>query len=96
MWIHATPGSGISIEDYAVVIDPSDPTILYLANNYSGGLVYKCSDRGGSLIGTCLSGFFTYALAIDPSNSNIIYAGTGGGAIFKTTNGGVAVTSIQG
>ncbi|PIV30980.1 MAG: hypothetical protein COS35_03675, partial [Zetaproteobacteria bacterium CG02_land_8_20_14_3_00_50_9] len=34
------------------------------------------------------------SVAVDPTNSNIIYAGTDGGGVFKTTDGGVNWTQV--
>jgi hypothetical protein len=36
-----------------------------------------------------------YALAIDPTNSSILYTGTDGGGVFKSTDGGQQWTTIN-
>jgi photosystem II stability/assembly factor-like uncharacterized protein len=50
-------------------------------------------DGGATWTITALAGSFAgaasvHAVALDPSNPAIIYAGTAAGAVFKSTNGG--------
>lgn len=51
--------------------------------------LFKSADRGSHWvqIGSTLSGAQVYSIAIDPTNSNVLYAGTFQG-VFKSTNGG--------
>jgi photosystem II stability/assembly factor-like uncharacterized protein len=52
--------------------------------------VFKSTDGGATWSGTSL-GSTVWALAIDPQNPNILYAGTEsfyGGGVFKSTDGG--------
>jgi photosystem II stability/assembly factor-like uncharacterized protein len=70
-----------------MVIDPVTPTTLYLGLTW--GRVYR-SITGGENWNTASAGLpiaSVNALAIDPDDPNILYAGTSGG-VFKTTNGG--------
>ncbi len=78
-------------EEGSLLIDPDNPNILYHANDW----VYKSTDGGGSW--TAVSpqmGHGMYALAMDPQNSSVLYAGgrnssaTFDGALWKTTDGG--------
>jgi len=39
--------------------------------------------------------FIVYALGVDPNNPNIVYAGTNGPGVFKTTNGGQTWSEIN-
>ncbi|HSB04190.1 MAG TPA: BACON domain-containing carbohydrate-binding protein [Thermodesulfobacteriota bacterium] len=93
-WRDIVPSPGLHLVNFAVVIDPSDPSIFYLSNNYRGGVVFKVTGGGSDWNGTCLSGYFAYALAIDPTNTSIIYAGTNGG-VFKSTNWGESWSPIN-
>ncbi len=91
----------------ALVIDPNNSSILYSGGYqyyYDGTnytyyfIVSKSTDQGTSwerdtIIGTLNNLSCCYALAIDRSNSNIVYAGGNAGstpALFKTTNGGIS------
>jgi photosystem II stability/assembly factor-like uncharacterized protein len=56
--------------------------------------VYKSTDGGAtwSASGTGLT--YVYALAVDPIDSNTLYAGTNGG-VFKSTNGGTTWSAVN-
>jgi murein DD-endopeptidase MepM/ murein hydrolase activator NlpD/photosystem II stability/assembly factor-like uncharacterized protein len=84
----------------ALAIDPANPTTIYVGTYVHGGTeiggVFKSTDGGNnwSPKNTGLDDSLNVnALAIDSSNSNIIYAGTSpysffGGGVFKSTDGG--------
>ena len=76
----------------AIVIDPSNPSTLYVGTISFGGFnngVYKSTDSGASWnprnIGLTTADITS--LAIDPATPSTLYA-SGGGPVFKTTNGG--------
>ncbi len=82
-----------------VVVDPTNSNIVYLASGDKDGGdspsigVMKSTDGGLTWNTTGLQFAATSnrrigKLLMDPTNSNILYAGTSGG-IFKTTDGGV-------
>ena len=50
---------------------------------------------GGHWIDVGLANTEVYALAIDPSNPNILYAGTFGAGVFKSTDGGAHWTTLN-
>ncbi|MCX5976565.1 MAG: hypothetical protein NTV33_06990 [Coprothermobacterota bacterium] len=78
---------------YSLVIDPSNPQILYAGTLGSG--VFK-SSNGGTGWSASSSGLTNSAVmcqAIDPSNPQILYAGTFGGGVFKSSTGGGDWTS---
>lgn len=74
--------------------DPNNNMVFYTGGNYKDSLtlvmaVSKTTDGGTTwsrYLLTTTAGF-TYALAVDPTNSNILYAG-GNPALFKSTDGG--------
>jgi len=79
-----------------MVIDPNNQNIMYSGSNNLG--VFKTTDGGTtwSAINTGLTNTVIQALAISPSNSQVLYAGTGvGGGVFKTTNGGTSWTIMN-
>lgn len=89
----------------ALVIHPLDPNIMYTAG-VAGG-VWKSVDGGGSWfpLTDFLPNIAVNALAMDPSNFDVLYAGTGegynnrgrvrGAGIFKTTDGGATWTRLE-
>jgi photosystem II stability/assembly factor-like uncharacterized protein len=97
-WSPVGPGN-VGGRTRALIVDPRAPKTLY-AGGVAGG-VWKTTD--GGLSWTALDDFAANlavgSLAMDPSNSNIVYAGTGegyfnedavrGAGIFKTTDGGL-------
>jgi photosystem II stability/assembly factor-like uncharacterized protein len=83
----------------AMVIDPSDPNVMYAAGVRGG--VWKSTDAGANWLVTddLMANLAVSALAMDPTDPNILYAGTGEGVfggnssargegIFKTVDGG--------
>ena len=87
----------------ALAMDPNDSSTLYAATEafftkpkgFRG--LFKSTNAGESWvpIGRGLEDVITSrlrmtALAIDPTNSNIIYAATAGGGVFRTSDGGVS------
>jgi len=95
-WVEANAGLPASPNIGALAIDPVVPTTLY-AGTYRGG-VFKSTDEGATWVAanTGLTNTSIRALAIDPATPSTVYAagttdyqaGTNGGGIFKSTNGG--------
>lgn len=81
-----------NIRKGSLVIDPSNPEILYAAVETAGEIgkgVFKTTNGGGNWKGIN-RGLFkdVTGMAIDPENTEILYAGTFSRGVFKTTNGG--------
>ncbi len=98
-WNQITNGIRINWETRVAsfVIDPQNPNILYAGTGgFYGGTLYKSTDAGTNWKNLYRSESETpglrsgvISLAIDPFNTNIIYAGTAGrGVIIKSTDGG--------
>jgi photosystem II stability/assembly factor-like uncharacterized protein len=68
-------------------MDPTNPATVYAGAFGSG--VFKSTNSGASWGPAGMAGSNVFALAMDPTNLNIIYAG-GVGGVFKSTNGGVS------
>jgi photosystem II stability/assembly factor-like uncharacterized protein len=92
-WNNYNPPYG-SYATYALVIDPSDPSIFYISTNLRGDGVFKFTGWGITTTSTCLGSSHAYALAIDPTNPGFIYAGTDGGVI-RSTDGGDSCSAIS-
>ena len=94
--------SGLNTETiFDIAFVPTDPSIAYLGSRpttpgQSIGGVYKSTDGGISWTavnsGISLSTQYIYAIAIDPSNPSVIYAGSNGFdlgyPLYKSVNGG--------
>ncbi|GAF01462.1 VPS10 domain-containing protein [Saccharicrinis fermentans] len=105
-WIQRGPGN-IGGRTRCVVVDPDDPTkMTWFAGAVSGG-IWKTEDGGVSwdIISPDIPNLATVCLAIAPSNTNVIYAGTGegyynvdavrGDGIFKSTDKGNTWSVIE-
>ncbi|HEY2932105.1 MAG TPA: SBBP repeat-containing protein [Acidobacteriota bacterium] len=79
----------------ALVMDPSDSSILYAGTN--GGGVFKSVDAGATWtsINNGLGDLTIYALAVHPSSSSTLYAGTWRGGIYRSINAGGNWTAVN-
>jgi photosystem II stability/assembly factor-like uncharacterized protein len=101
-WSAALPGaqnfcSGQCFYDIAVAVNPSDANILNVGG--SPTLIAGRSTDGGNTFTTdaqSASGVHvdTHAIAIAPSNVNVLYLGTDGG-IYRSNDGGLNWTSLN-
>src|SRR5262249_11503291 len=69
----------------AVIVNPRESNTLYVGLNTGGG-VFK-SVNGGKSWSQILRGESVFALAVDPQDSNTVYATVGRG-VFKSVDGG--------
>jgi hypothetical protein len=90
-----TPGNQQNFGTAALVVDPQNPSTVYLGTEGWG--FYKSTDCGGTWTkantgrnGAELDGGSQWTLVIDPVDSNVLYTNIGFGTngIFKSTNGG--------
>jgi hypothetical protein len=96
-WTPLGPGN-IGGRTRALVIDPTNPAVLYAGG--VGGGVWKSVDSGASWVPIAddLANLAVASLVMDPGNPQALYAGTGegfsnvdairGAGVFKTTDGG--------
>lgn len=75
----------------ALAMAKANDNIQYLAASGSYGMIWKTTDAGNNWNPAGAVGTTVYALAVDPVNANIVYAG-GYSNIFRSTNGGVSWT----
>lgn len=102
-WSSLGPGN-VGGRTRALILDPRQPDTLY-AGGVAGG-VWKSTDGGLSwtALDDLAPNLAIGSLAMDPSSSQIVYAGTGegyfnedavrGAGIFKTTDGGLNWTQL--
>jgi photosystem II stability/assembly factor-like uncharacterized protein len=92
-WMSHSPEGGIV---WDVAVDPTNSGIVYAATNYSG--VYKSTNGGQNwlAINNGLTTSSLATIAVNPSNSSILFAGSSasGDGVFRSTNGGVFWTRI--
>lgn len=90
---------------YTLAVDPAQPNTIYAGgreanidgtntNNWGGG-AFKSTDGGKTwmAINRGLPEGWLYALAIDPDQPDVIYAGTHSMGVFKSTDGGSTWTA---
>lgn len=75
----------------ALVIQPGAAITLYVGSNAGGG-IFKSINGGQNwqAVNNGLTTRYVQTLAINPSNPQILYAGTVGGGVFKSVNGGLS------
>ena len=97
-WVAPKPEFQVGVS--ALVIDPQNPRVLF-SGNFGG--VFKSTDGGASwfAINNGLDGTSPICMALDPSNSNVIYAATDmidssdQERLFKSTNGGASWVELD-
>lgn len=102
-WTSLGPGN-IGGRTRALILDPRAPRTMF-AGGVAGG-VWKTTDGGLSWrpLDDLMANLAVSSLAMDPADSDIVYAGTGegfynsdavrGAGIFKTTDGGLTWTRL--
>ena len=92
--VYLSDSNGVS---YSMAVDPSNPDNIYVGGYYYANSsyhpsVYKSTDGGTTFnetsTGISSAGYYVYCLAVHPTTSNTVYAGTYYGGIYRTTNGG--------
>ena len=91
-------GSGFHTACPAIVtvsVDPTIPSTVYLGTAYDGATgeaadgVFKSINGGQEWHGSGLAEVTVTSVAVDPTNSSIVYAGMGNGTgVYKSTDGG--------
>lgn len=80
-----------------LVMDPQDAGTLYCteSNVSHTGTIWKSTNYGSTwaTVDTGLNGYGVLCLAVDPGNSQVLYAGTAAHGVYKSTNGGASWTA---
>lgn len=90
-WVRIATTSQTGNQISGVAVAPGNPALIHVTS--TGG--YSRSANGGvswtkPLTGNCS------ALAVDPTNANIVYVAQASGGIWKSTNGGSSFTKLAG
>ncbi len=85
-WNTVIPNYGIDGE--SITYDPNHPDTMY-AGNFADGRVYRSTNRGSTWTQQGIAGVELCAFSSRPDSANILYGGTGGGSISKSTDAGV-------
>jgi photosystem II stability/assembly factor-like uncharacterized protein len=95
----ATPGPAPShLPVNALLATPAAVYVNLVSNSPAPvaiGYLFKSTDRGASWSPLGTGGFFVTALAADPANSSVLYAGSHAG-VFRSADGGSTWTSASG
>jgi fibronectin type 3 domain-containing protein len=93
-WFHTPQGSD-SLATYSLGFDPSHSSTLYLGGNGTPN-VAKSIAGGAGWTNVTLAPGSIYAIAVDPRNTKILYAGfqqpSGSRGVWKSVNGGTSWT----
>ncbi|HEX9462932.1 MAG TPA: hypothetical protein VGB82_10070, partial [Alphaproteobacteria bacterium] len=101
-WTWLGPGN-IGGRITTILVHPADPNRIWINN--PGGGIWKTTNGGESWapVDDFLANLVVSAMAMSPTDTNLMYAGTGGGAggsllrgagIFKSTDGGSTWTQL--
>ena len=95
-WVHLSNGLSTHSTYRSLVMDSSNPLVLYAGTNQ--GEVYKTTDGGAnwSSVSNGLPSLFVITrIVIDPHNTQILYLSTYGMGVYKTTDGGAHWNAIN-
>lgn len=104
-WKQTNVGFEIDVHVSKIVIDKSNPSIIYVTTqgptNFaektgSGYGVFKSTDHGNSWkkINSGLETVETNTIALDPNDPNTLYLGTDDDGIYKSSDGGTSWTKL--
>jgi photosystem II stability/assembly factor-like uncharacterized protein len=80
---------------FSVVVDRSNPAIVYAGTDAAGGSLWKTADSGAhwSQIQSGVAGLDVLSLSQNPAQNTVVYAGTNNG-VFQSSNSGTSWTSL--
>jgi photosystem II stability/assembly factor-like uncharacterized protein len=88
--------TGLVGEVNTIAVAPNAPNTIYVGAS-SG--IHRSTDAGATWTKTPTAGLpafpFSTALAVDPTNSSVVYTGMINGGLFKTTDGGNNWTAVN-
>ncbi len=81
---HALPGEFLNLSGRGITVDPHHHRTLYFADRSSG--IWRSRNAGASW--NHIDAAPVFSVTVDPTDSNIVYAGTNGYGVLKSTDGG--------
>ncbi|MEW6366288.1 MAG: hypothetical protein AB1714_16805 [Acidobacteriota bacterium] len=72
---------------WGLALDPGSPSTVYACEGRTSKKLWKSTDRGESW-NTIMKGRAVSCLLVSPTASNVLYAGTQGQGVYRSTNGG--------
>ncbi len=82
---HAPPGQYLGLSGRGITIDPHQHDVVYFADRKSG--IWRSRNGGAGWLNVEPAG--VYSVTVDPSDSNVVYAGgVSGVGVLKSTDGG--------
>lgn len=75
------------VEAQAIIVDPKNGSIVYVASRNDSGGIWKSYDGGGSFTKVWALGAWG-GMAIDPNSPQVIYAACAGGGVWRSRDGG--------
>jgi photosystem II stability/assembly factor-like uncharacterized protein len=81
-----------------LVVDPAVPGRVYAVGSFQTSGLYRTDDGGNNwiAIGSGLPDSPVYGLAIDPTNSSVVYAAPSAGGLYRSTDAGASWTLMTG
>jgi photosystem II stability/assembly factor-like uncharacterized protein len=103
-WQMRSPYSGVNYGcSHCIVFDPIDPQVIYVSpflkkdqKSIPQGIA-KTMDQGKTwnLINKGLVDKDIWVIAVHPAKNNLLFAGTGGGKLYRSENGGDSWTTLK-
>lgn len=97
-WAHTPEGPDIGdeIHAYALAVDPNDSSTLFAGGSGTPSLA-RSADGGGSWTSAGVPFYGgVYSVAVDPRNSDVVFATLQHGGVFKSDDGGVTWVAANG
>jgi photosystem II stability/assembly factor-like uncharacterized protein len=90
-WVPMNTGLQLSYGYWALAVDPTQPSVVYLTADAFGGGLFRTTDAGAhwSLSVSGISALWVNAVAVDPRRDTTLFAGTFGSGVYRTLDGGL-------
>lgn len=89
----AAPGEFLDLTGRGITVDPHDHNTVYAASSKRNPGLWRSQDAGRSWL--MVDENAAFSIAVDPTNSNIVYAGTPGTGVLKSSDGGASFVAAN-